>query len=61
MGPVTGIAAGFAAALGAMALYRALERRLRAAKKTVDDLRGADSRSVIDFELDSATGVYRAK
>lgn len=61
MGPVTGIAAGFAAALGAMALYRAFERRLRAAKKTVDDLRAVSPRSVIDFELDSATGVYRAK
>lgn len=61
MGPLTGIAAGFAAALGAMALYRALERRLRAAKKTVDDLRGVDARSVIDFELDTATGVYRTK
>lgn len=58
MGPITGIAAGFAAALGAVALYRAMERRVRAARKAVD---GLSSKDVIEFELDRTTGVYRCK
>jgi len=59
MGPITSIAAGFAVALGAVALYQAMGRRFRAAKKAVDDLYA--SKEVIDFELDQKTGVYRCK
>jgi hypothetical protein len=60
MGPVTTVAAGFAAALGAMALYQAVMRRARAARKTVENLK-APRGAVLDFELDRASGVYRAK
>ncbi|MEQ1930342.1 MAG: hypothetical protein ABL957_07385 [Parvularculaceae bacterium] len=61
MGPVTSIAAGFAAALGAMALYRALERRARSVRNRVHDMRSPKGKGVIDLELDAASGVYRAK
>lgn len=59
MGPVTSIAAGVAVTIGAVALYRAMARRVRTAKRVVDELRGA--RPVIDLELDRSTGVYRCK
>jgi hypothetical protein len=59
MGAVTGIVAGFAAAAGAVALYRYMEKRSRAARRKFKDLaRGA---GVLDLELDPATGVYRVK
>lgn len=59
MGPVTSIAAGVAATLGAVALYRAVERRIRNAKKVVGEMGGA--KHVIDFEFDRTTGAYRCK
>lgn len=61
MGAVTGIVAGFVAVAGAVAIYRHLERRAREIASRVDDLRGRPFRSILDFERDPATGVYRSK
>lgn len=62
MGPVTGVIAGFAAAVGALAAYRALLRRAQTPRKKVDGLRaGARREIVIDLERDPTSGVFRAK
>ena len=60
MGAVTSIVAGFAAAAGAVALYKYVEKRTRNARRKFARLKEAGP-SVIDLEFDAATGVYRAK
>jgi hypothetical protein len=64
LGPLTSIAAGFAAALGAVALFRALQRRARLSRKDVDGSAsrdGAAAGEIIDLEFDETSGAYRAK
>ncbi len=59
MSAVTGIVAGFAVAAGAVALYRFVERRAKAARRSLKNVH--DGRGVLDFEFDASSGLYRAK
>lgn len=62
MSAVTGIIAGFAAAAGAVALYRVVQRRARSLRTAIDEARNRRSGDpVLDFEQDPSTGVFRAK
>jgi hypothetical protein len=62
MGPVTSIAAGFAAAVGAVAALRLLRRHLRQKdRSTAETGAGAEEVRVLDFELDRSSGVYRPR
>lgn len=62
MSAVTGIIAGFAAAAGALALYRVVQRRARSLRTAIDEARNRPSGDpVLDFEQDPSTGVFRAK
>ncbi len=62
MGPVTSIAAGFAAAIGAVTLFRMLRRRASASDaKAHDDPSRLDTPRVLEYELDPASGIYRPR
>lgn len=62
MGPITSIAAGLAAAVGAVALLRMLDRRRAANGRPRDERsRGTAPQAILDFELDRNSGVYRSK
>lgn len=62
MGPITSIAAGLAAIVGALAILKfAEERRTRRARPLDERSAGTGPKAVLEFELDRASGVYRAK
>lgn len=64
MSAMTGILAGLVTAAGALALYRYAERRARALRAAVGEMRRDPRRAdrpVLDFERDPDTGVYRSK
>ncbi|MEZ5894368.1 MAG: hypothetical protein R3C58_14650 [Parvularculaceae bacterium] len=65
MSAVTTLAASIAAAAGAVALYRFLDRRSRPIRDALAELRRAGrsqpNAGVIDYEQDPVSGVYRPK
>lgn len=62
MSGLTGIIAGFAVIAGAVALYRLAGDRLAALREAVKSAHTPDERpTVLDFELDRTTGVFRSK
>ena len=62
MNTVAGVIAGFAVIGGAVALYRFGRQRGEALRRTLKAWRdGEQDGSVIDFERDPQSGVYRAK
>lgn len=63
MNAVAGVVAGFLVIGGAVALYRFGARKAEEVRRVIDELRGerGPSGSVIDFERDPATGVFRSK
>lgn len=62
MGSVASIVAGFVVIGGAVALYRAVNRRANAFRSAIDGFRraGGDG-EVLDYEKDPNTGVFRPK
>lgn len=62
MSGLTGIIAGFAAIVGAVALYRLAGDKLARAQDAVRGRRSTkDGAPVLDFERDQTTGVFRPK
>ena len=61
MGAVTTLVATVAAAAGAVALYRFVDRQARELKDVLRDKAGRDKNVVLDYERDPDSGVYRQK
>lgn len=61
MGAVTTLVATVAAAAGAVAFYRFVDRQTRGLKDALRDKRGRDGDVVLDYERDPDSGVYRQK
>ncbi len=62
MSGLTGVIAGLAVVVGAVALYRFAGRKLDEARDAVVGRKKADAQApVLDYELDRATGIFRAK
>lgn len=70
MSAVTTLAASIAAAAGAVAVYRFVNRRTRPLRDAIAELRrqqsaarsgGGAAADVLDYERDPASGVYRQK
>ena len=61
MGAATTLAATVAAAVGAVALYRFVDRKKREIEKLFTDPSKPSNGKVIDFERDPESGVYRPK
>lgn len=69
MSAVTTLAASIAAAAGAVAMYRFVNRRTRPLRDAIAELRrqqsaardGGAAADVLDYERDPASGVYRQK
>lgn len=69
MSAVTALAASIAAAAGAVAIYRFIDRRSRPLRAALSELRreagraarGKPPADVIDYERDPVSGVYKPK
>ena len=61
MGAVTTLVATVAAAAGAVALYRFVDRQARDLKDVLRDKPGRNKDVVLDYERDPDSGVYRQK
>jgi hypothetical protein len=58
---VASIAVGLAAAAGAIAVYRVVERRVAKLRKALRGERRNAEGVVLDFERDPQTGIFRRK
>ncbi|MEM9619963.1 MAG: hypothetical protein AAF936_18565 [Pseudomonadota bacterium] len=61
MGAVTTLVATVAAAAGAVALYRFVDRQTREFKDALRDKTKRSSDMIIDYERDPESGVYKPK
>jgi hypothetical protein len=63
MSAITGVVVGLAAAAGAVALYRVMERRARPLARAIAEWRRptGERGKVLEFERDPVSGVFRAK
>lgn len=66
MGPTAGIMAGLVVIGAAVTFYRLASRKADDLRRAIDEIRGAPNAgknhgSVIDFEKDPETGVYRRR
>ncbi len=61
MGAVTTLVATVAAAAGAVALYRFVDRQARDLKDVLRDKAKRTSDMIIDYERDPESGVYKPK
>lgn len=61
MGAVTTLVATVAAAAGAVAFYRFVDRQARGLKESLRDKAGSEKKIVLDYERDPDSGVYRQK
>lgn len=62
MGPTTSIIAGLAVVGAGVAVYRFARKKTAEIRKVIDGLRSSGAAgSVMDFEKDPSTGVYRPR
>jgi hypothetical protein len=61
MGAVTTLVVSVAAAAGAVAFYRFVDRQARELKGILKDPKARGSKKVIDYERDPESGVFRPK